>query len=70
LIWLARNSISPSVDFGTPDFPTAEDSSWSAFMASGMTTTGLFLLDCMIVYPPRKPEFCFATTVTDRVGET
>jgi hypothetical protein len=54
LIWLARNTSSPRVDSGTPDFATADDSSWSAFIASGITIAGLFILDCMIVYPPKE----------------
>src|SRR5262249_50552401 len=58
LIWLARNSTSPSVAFGTPLFPTADDNSWSAFMASGRIIAGLFILDCIIVSPPLFTLLC------------
>jgi hypothetical protein len=67
LIWLARNSTSPRVAFGTPHLPTANDMFWSAFMASGITMTGLFILDC--IFFSSGSSICFVTTLTKHVGK-
>ena len=64
LIWLARSCTSFAVTYGSPSADAS--SACSAFKASGRSSTGCFILACIVVSPigrSRAPGFIPVTSV-------